>query len=67
MKNQLVADILYQISDLLDLKGEIFFKTRAYRQAAQTIEVLDEDIEIVSRENRLREITGVGEALAKKN
>jgi len=66
MKNQLVADILYQIADLLDLKGEIFFKTRAYRQAAQTIDVLDEDIEIVSRENRLREIPGVGEALAKK-
>jgi DNA polymerase (family 10) len=66
MKNQLVADIFYQIADLLDLKGEIFFKTRAYRQAAQTIEVLDEDIGIVSRENRLREIPGVGEALAKK-
>ena len=66
MKNQLVADILYQIADLLDLKGEIFFKTRAYRQAAQTIEVLDEDIEVVSQENRLQEIQGVGEALAKK-
>jgi DNA polymerase (family 10) len=66
MKNQLVADILNQIADLLDLKGEIFFKTRAYRQAAQTIEVLDEDIKIVSDENRLRDIPGVGEALAKK-
>jgi len=66
MKNQIVADILYQIADLLDLKGEIFFKTRAYRQAAQTIEVLDEDIEIVSNENRLKDIPGVGEALAKK-
>jgi DNA polymerase (family 10) len=66
MKNQLVADILYQIADLLDLKGEIFFKTRAYRQAAQTIEVLEEDIETVVKEDRLREIPGVGEALAKK-
>jgi len=66
MKNQLVSDILYQIADLLDLKGEIFFKTRAYRQAAQTIEVLDEDIELVSKENRLQDIPGVGEALAKK-
>jgi DNA polymerase (family 10) len=54
MKNQLVADILYQIADLLDLKGEIFFKTRAYRIAAQTIEILDEDI------------PGIGGALAKK-
>ena len=66
MKNQLVADILYQIADLLDVKGEIFFKTRAYRMAAQTIEILNEDIEIVSREDRLRSIPGVGEALAKK-
>ena len=57
MKNQLVADILYKIADLLDLKGEIFFKTRAYRQAAQTIEVLDEDIETVVKEERLRDKT----------
>ncbi len=66
MKNQFVADVLYQIADLLDLKGEIFFKTRAYRTAAQAIEVLDEDIEVVAKEGRLREIPGVGEALAKK-
>jgi DNA polymerase (family 10) len=66
MKNQMVADILYQIADLLDIKGEIFFKTRAYRTAAQTIEVLDEDIEDISKEKRLQEIPGVGEALAKK-
>lgn len=66
MKNQLVANILYQIADLLDLKGEIFFKTRAYRMAAQTIEVLEEDIEEVVKEDRLLEIPGVGEGLAKK-
>ncbi|MCK4347666.1 MAG: hypothetical protein KAW47_03530, partial [Thermoplasmatales archaeon] len=48
MKNKLVADIFYRIADLLDVNGEIFFKTRAYRKAAQTIETLDEDIEIVS-------------------
>jgi len=66
MKNQLVADVLYQIADLLDLKGEIFFKTRAYRMAAQTIEVLDEDIETITKEDRLQSISGVGEALAKK-
>ena len=66
MKNRFVADILYQIADLLDVKGEIFFKTRAYRIAAQTIETLDEDIEVVSNENRLQSIPGVGEALAKK-
>ncbi len=66
MKNQIVADILYQIADLLDIKGEIFFKTRAYRIAAQTIEVLEEDIEELVKQDRLREISGIGEALAKK-
>jgi DNA polymerase (family 10) len=66
MKNQFVADILYMIADLLDLKGEIFFKTRAYRIAAQTIEALDEDIEKLVNQGRLESIPGVGEALAKK-
>jgi len=66
MKNQFVSDILYQIADLLDLKGEIFFKTRAYRIAAQTIEVLDEDIEKIAKEERLEEIPGIGSAIAKK-
>jgi DNA polymerase (family 10) len=66
MKNQLVADVLYQIADLLDLKGDIFFKTRAYRIAAQTIEVLDEDIEKVVNEDRVKEIPGIGKAIAKK-
>ena len=66
MKNQLVAEILYKIADLLDVKGEIFFKTRAYRMAAQTIEAIDEDIETISNENRLQSISGVGGALSKK-
>ncbi len=66
MKNQLVADILYTVADLLDLKGEVFFKTRAYRIAAQTIESLDEDIEHIINQGRLQSIPGVGEALSKK-
>ena len=66
MKNKLVADIFYRIADLLDVNGEIFFKTRAYRKAAQTIETLDENIEIVSKEKRLQLIPGIGESLAKK-
>jgi len=66
MKNQMVAEVLYKIADLLDIKGDIFFKTRAYRIAAQTIEVLDEDIEDVVKQDRLKEISGIGEALAKK-
>ena len=66
MKNQFVADILNKIADLLDIKGEIFFKTRAYRIAAQAVEVLEEDIEIVVSEGRLTSISGIGDAIASK-
>jgi len=66
MKNQFVADTLYRIADLLDLKGEMFFKTRAYRMAAEAIQALDGDIEQLVHEGTLESIPGVGEALAKK-
>lgn len=66
MKNQLVADTLYTIADLLDLKGDLFFKTRAYRMAAQTIETLEEDVEKLVAQGTLQSIPGIGEALAKK-
>jgi len=66
MNNQNVAEILYEIADLLDIKGEIFFKTRAYRMAAQKIEVLDEDINDLVKEERLTDIDGIGKAISKK-
>lgn len=66
MNNQMVAEVLYKIADLLELKGENIFKSRAYRTAAQNIEVLNEDIEEIVREDRLKEIPGIGEGIAKK-
>ncbi|MBN1861125.1 MAG: DNA polymerase/3'-5' exonuclease PolX [Candidatus Thermoplasmatota archaeon] len=66
MKNQFVAHTLSLIADLLDLKGEMFFKTRAYRIAAQTIEALEEDIERRVQQGTLTSIPGIGDALAKK-
>ena len=69
MKNQVIANIFYQIADMLDIKGEIEFKSRAYRKAAQIIENLEEDLEdVYKREGKegLRKIPGIGEGLAKK-
>jgi DNA polymerase (family 10) len=66
MKNKFVADTLSMIADLLDMKGEVFYKTRAYRTAAQNIEGLDEDIETFVKQGTLESIPGIGEALAKK-
>ncbi len=64
--NQQVAELFYRIADLLDIKGEGFFKTRAYRMAAQKLEVLEEDVTVLVAEQRLEDVEGIGEALAKK-
>ena len=66
MDKEQVAEILVEIGTLLELKGENPFKTRAYANAARTIEGLSEPLEKIVAENRLGEIKGVGEALTKK-
>lgn len=66
MKNSEIVKILEDIADLLALKGENIFKVRSYQKAARSIEFLSEDVEKLVAEGRLREIPGVGEAIAKK-
>jgi len=66
MKNITVAKVLEEIAELLELKGENAFKIRAYSRAAHTIESLSTELEQLMKENRLREVPGIGEALAKK-
>lgn len=63
--NMEVAAILYEVADLLEIKG-VRFKPQAYRRAAQAIETLPEDIADVAREGDLDEIPGVGRGIAKK-
>jgi DNA polymerase (family 10) len=65
MKNQLVARILNEIADMLEMQG-VEFKPRAYRRAARTIESLGEPIEEVYARGKLEELPGIGEAIAKK-
>ena len=66
MNNQKIADVLYEIANLLDIRGDNFFKTRAYRMAAQKIEVLNENIIDLVKEKRLSDIEGIGKALTEK-
>jgi DNA polymerase (family 10) len=66
MDKEQVAEILAEIGTLLELKGENPFKTRAYENAARTIESLNEPLTKIVAENRLGEIKGIGEALTKK-
>lgn len=66
MDKRTVANILNEIGLLLELKGENPFKSRAYYNAARIIEVLDEDLETLVKEGRLKDVKGIGEALEKK-
>ena len=66
MDKDQVAEILLEIGTLLELKGENPFKTRAYENAARTIENLSEPLAKLVAEKRLGEIKGIGEALEQK-
>ncbi|MDM7911612.1 MAG: DNA polymerase/3'-5' exonuclease PolX [Methanotrichaceae archaeon] len=66
MKNREVANILYEMAELLELHAENRFKIIAYGKAARAVESLKEDIEQVCREKRLDSIPGVGTAIAQK-
>jgi hypothetical protein len=65
MKNSEVAAVLREIADLLELQ-EIPFKPRAYRQAAQSIDRISEQVEDIAKDGDLDAIPGVGESIAKK-
>ncbi len=66
MKNFEISGIFRNIANILEIKGDIIFKIRAYERAAQNIEGLTEDIEDYARQDRLREIPGIGVDLANK-
>jgi DNA polymerase (family 10) len=61
-----IAGILNNIGMLLEISGESFFKSRAYYDAARTIELLDEELEALIKEDRLKDIKGFGKALTQK-
>ena len=66
MTNQELADIFDRIANLSEIKGEIVYKTLAYRKAAESLRNLAEDVNTVQQQDRLMEIPGVGKAIAEK-
>lgn len=66
MDKDQIAEILRDIGTLLELKGENPFKTRAYSKAARAIEAQNESPTRLVAENRLGEITGIGQGIQKK-
>lgn len=66
MNNLDVAQAFYEIADLLEFKDGDAFKVRAYRKAAQAVELWPEEIGGVAGAGRLTAIPGIGKATAEK-
>ena len=66
MNNQALADTFTLIANLLEIKGEVIYVTLAYRKAAENLVSLGRDVSEFWKEGKLREIPGVGKAIAEK-
>jgi DNA polymerase (family 10) len=66
MKNDEIAAVFTDIAYLLRCKNDNIFKIRAYEKVAKTITDMTVEVEQLVREDRLKEIPGVGEAINKK-
>jgi DNA polymerase (family 10) len=64
--NRQVADIFYEIADLVAIKGEVIYRVLAYRKAADSLANLDRPIAELWEAGKLKEIPGVGSAIADK-
>lgn len=66
MHNFEIAWAFKELADLLEFKGDNYFKIRAYRQAARIIENLVEPVEDMYRQRTLDSIRGIGKNIAAK-
>ena len=66
MTNNQIAKVFEDIAEMLKLKKDNIFKIRAYQKAARSIGELKVEVKQLVKEDRLKEIPGVGEAIAKK-
>jgi DNA polymerase (family 10) len=64
--NQELADIFDKIGNLLEIKGEVIYKTLAYRKAADSLRANAAEAATLDAQNRLQEIPGVGKAISEK-
>lgn len=66
MNNQEVARVFQNIADLLAIKGESRYRIVAYERAAETLSGLGRDINDLWQQGELKELPGVGDAIASK-
>jgi DNA polymerase (family 10) len=66
MNNRQLADTFTLIGNLVEIKGEVIYVILAYRKAAESLASLPREASEYWKEGKLREIPGVGKAIAEK-
>jgi DNA polymerase (family 10) len=66
LRNEQLARILYEIGDMLEIKGEVPFKVGAYRRAADTVAHSPVDLVAAYRAGSPPRLPGVGKAIDDK-
>jgi DNA polymerase (family 10) len=64
MDNKAIAGILYETADLMEIDGADSFRIRSYRNAAEAIEALTQQIsDIIHEPKKVLEIQGIGKGM----
>jgi DNA polymerase/3'-5' exonuclease PolX len=66
MRNREVVELFSRVADMLAIRGDQIHRILAYRKAAESVEALGRDINVVYAEGKLTDIPGIGDTLAAK-
>jgi DNA polymerase (family 10) len=64
MDNKAIAGLLYETADLLQIDGQDPFRVRSYRNAAEAIEALPQQVaDLIQDPKKLLEVQGIGKGM----
>jgi len=64
MDNKAIATLLYETADLLEIDGQDSFRVRSYRNAAEAIEALPQQVaDLISEPKKLLAVQGIGKGM----
>jgi len=67
MDNKALAGILFETADLMEIDGQDSFRIRSYRNAAQSIEALPQQLsDLIKEPKKVLEIPGIGKGMLEK-
>ncbi len=61
-----IAEVFERIANLMEIKGELVFKVRAYQRAAESLRDLPEEAAALDARGELPNVPGIGKAITEK-